>query len=227
MEKMAGVELKEFYDSLSVEQLEQVLGLTKVAVEGDATPEIPDGSPVKKYLDATEKAVAKKTTPPELPTAASPTAKTASPSASQLRAIKQHLVGVGLPAALGAVGGAAVDPEHRTRNALLGAALGAGAGGALANAHTLASTEKNPYLKGLALASGVGIPAFAGTQAQHARDMSDLKKPGKAKKSTAFDQLEGKTAEKRAELVITAIRATKDAPDYVKHAAAKYVGERL
>ena len=68
MEKKAGVELKEFYDSLSVEQLEQVLGLTKVAVEGPTTPELPDGGPVKKYLDATEKAVAKKTTPPELPT---------------------------------------------------------------------------------------------------------------------------------------------------------------
>ena len=59
MEKQAGVELKEFYDSLSVEQLEQVLGLTKVAV---GEPELPDGGPVREYLDATEKAPAKKNT---------------------------------------------------------------------------------------------------------------------------------------------------------------------
>jgi hypothetical protein len=38
---------------------------------------------------------------------------------------------------------------------------------------------------------------------------------------------EPKTAEKRAELLTTALRAIKDAPEHVKHAAAKYVGERL
>jgi len=27
--------------------------------------------------------------------------------------------------------------------------------------------------------------------------------------------------------LITAFRATKDAPDYIKHAAAKYIGEQL
>jgi hypothetical protein len=162
MEKRAGVELKEFYDSLSVEQLEHVLGLTKVAVEGPKTPEIPDGGPVK-CLDVAEKAPAKKTTPPELPTAASPTAKTA---------------------------GAEGPLENMLRN-------------------TIVRDVKAKVYPVLAGAGGLAAGGAGGYALGHHA----------GKKS--------KTAEKRAELLITALRAVKDAPEYVKHAAAKYVGERL
>ena len=257
MEKMAGVELKEFYDSLSVEQLEQVLGLTKVAVEGDATPEIPDGSPVKKYLDAAEKAVAKKTTPPELPTASSTVAGTSTMESgkqllqsstgkpepttpfvpreikttddpglgsrdaeSKTAGIKNFVKRVGQ-----LVGGGDVNALKRAKGARLDRYAQEGPAGKKlqelreawkASDNRAISSERH---KVLGARAGLGLAAAGGTAAA-------LHK-GKNKNSTVFDQLEGKTAEKRAELVITALRAIKDAPEHVKHAAAKYVGERL
>ena len=305
MEKTAGAELKEFYDSLSVEQLEQVLGLTKVAVGGDATPEIPDGSPVKKYLDAAEKAVAKKTTPPELPTASSTVAGTSTMESG--KQLLQSSTGKPEPTT------PFVPREIKTTD-------DPGLGSRDAESKTAAVTKHRDG----AIITGVQTPKhFTPEQvAMFHRGMRAIVDEeerkgtvigGKKKSSTAFDQLEGKTAEKRAdqvgrmmaktaivgpltdlvnlgipsmigyhmgknegrlmaankepmddrsiaaallvpgalgyrygkekgyaagkgnksgaekraELLITALRAIKDAPEHVKHAAAKYVGERL
>jgi len=299
MEKRAGVELKEFYDSLSVEQLEQVLGLTKVAVEGDAEPELPDDGPVKKYLDAPEKAVAKKTTPAELPTASSTVASTSTMESGkqlfQSSTGKPEPTTPFVPREIKTTG----DPGLGSRDA-----------------ESKTATVKQKLAKQVYnLHSGKEKGEFEG---RFMGKMPPEKKkefwkrfgPEKAKHSTVFDQLEGKvaadltlkkreslpsskfaipekkaknigvaseivgsskgkypipdlaharnalarvaqhgtpaekalvqrkvhakfpgigekTAEKRAELLITAFRATKDAPDYIKHAAAKYIGEQL
>jgi len=178
MEKRAGVELMELFDSIPIEQLERFLGLTKVAVEGPTTPELPDGGPVKKYLDVAEKAPAKKTTPPELPTAASPTAKTAGVVKDLLSAAANRVQKSATPAI-----DKMVDQQINRKIKDLGPKAMLAGGGLL----------------GGGIATG-GVGGYVA---------------GKH------------SGEKRAELLITALRAVKDAPEYVKHAAAKYVGERL
>jgi hypothetical protein len=305
MEKKAGVELKEFYDSLSVEQLERVLGLTKVAVGGAAEPEIPDGSPVKKYLDATEKAVAKKTTPAELPTASSTVAGTATiESGKQLLQSstgKPEPTTPFVPREIKTTD----DPGLGSRDA---ESKTASAGNPLESMfrNAIVRDVKAKVYPVMAGAGGLAAGGAGGYALGHRAG----KKDGKAKNSTVFDQLEGKvaadltlkkreslpaakfaipekkakkigvageivgsskgkypipdaaharnalarvaqhgtpaekaivqrkvhakypgigekTASEKAEILITALRATKDAPEYVKHAAAKYVGERL
>lgn len=341
MEKQAGVELREFYDSLSVEQLEQVLGLTKVAVGGAAEPEIPDGSPVKKYLDAAEKAVAKKTTPAELPTASSTVAGTApiesgkqllqsstgkpepttpfvpreikttddpglgsrdvesttvfdrQQSGSQNNKTAGAIGDFGKKLVAGAVNKAQesatpvlnkmVDQQIDRKikelgpkaalagGGLLGGSLAAGGvGGYVAGKHSKGKNKSSTVfdqLEGkvaadLTLKKRESLPAakfaipekkakkigVAGEivgsskgkypipDAVHARNaLARVAQHGtpaekaivQRKVHAKFPGIGEKTASERAELLITALRATKDAPEYVKHAAAKYVGERL
>ena len=352
MEKRAGAELKEFYDSCSIDQLEQILGITKVAVEGPTKPECPDGSPVGKYLDAKEKAPAKKTTPPEMPTAASSTAKTAGevepttvfdrmqsgkqenktakaknstvfdqlegkvaadltlkkreslPSAKfAIPEAKAKKIGVAgeivgsskgkypIPDAAHARNALARVAQHGTpaekaivhrkvhakfpgigeknaafecadqvgrmfaktsamNPALLQALILGGGTGALTGAGVgAASAEEGQRgvgaLKGALMGGAAGVPlGHLGTLGGEGLATLLAKKrlpsmgqfllggglgglAGGAVGGTAGGVAAPLTAEKRAEFLITALRATKNAPEHVKHAAAKYVGERL
>jgi len=47
-----------------------------------------------------------------------------------------------------------------------------------------------------------------------------------AKKTTPPEE-PSNTAEKKAELVLTALRATRNAPEHIKQAAARYLGQKL
>jgi hypothetical protein len=218
MEKTAGAELKEFYDSLSVEQLEHVLGLTKVAA---GEPELPNDGPVREYLDATEKAVPKKTTPPELPTESTIATLNNTAGIESGKRLLQSSTGKPEPTT------PFVPREIKTTD-------DPGLGSRDAESKTAAVTKHRDG----AIITGVQTPKhFTPEQvAMFHRGMRAIVDEeerkgtvigGKKKSSTAFDQLEGKTAEKRAEFLITALRAIKDAPEHVKHAAAKYIGERL
>jgi hypothetical protein len=245
MEKQAGVELKEFYDSLSVEQLEQVLGLTKVAV---GEPELPDGGPVREYLDATEKAPAKKTTPPELPT------ESATPSVNNTAAIesgKQLLqASTGKPEPTTPFVPREIkttdDPDLGSRDAesktasILDRVLGGVERGAeLVSGKGVGKIEdelKRQYQRTGILKPGVAQQMRGELRAAADKDISKERKKILGTRAglglaavggTAAAMHKGKTAEKRAEFLITALRAIKDAPEHVKHAAAKYVGERL
>lgn len=66
MEKDASQDLRDFCSALPSSDLELMLGLRKVAVDGKTVPSLPDGQPLKK-CDACSKAPAKKTGIPEMP----------------------------------------------------------------------------------------------------------------------------------------------------------------
>jgi hypothetical protein len=242
MEKTAGAELKEFYDSLSVEQLEHVLGLTKVAA---GEPELPNDGPVREYLDATEKAVPKKTTPPELPTEStiatlnntagiesgkrlleSSTGKPEPTTPFVPREIKttdDPDVGsrdaesktaaafkcadqVGRMMAKTAIVGPLTDLVNLGIPSMIGYHMGKNEG-------RLMAANKEP-MDDRSIAAALLVPGALGYRYGKEKGYA----AGKGNKSGA---------EKRAELLITALRAIKDAPEHVKHAAAKYIGERL
>jgi len=237
MEKTAGVELKEFYDSLSVEQLEQVLGLTKVAA---GEPELPDGGPVREYLDATEKAPAKKTTPPELPDESTTPSVNNTAGIESGKQLLQSSTGKPEPTtpfvpreikttddpdvgSRDAETKTAADLTLKKRESLSSSkfAIPAAKAKKIGVAGEIVGSSKGKYPVPDAAHAGNALARVAqhGTPAEKAIVQRKV--------HAKFPGIGEKTAEKRAELLTTALRAIKDAPEHVKHAAAKYVGERL
>lgn len=80
------------------------------------------------------------------------------------------------------------------------------------------------YDRGMAKVAVAGPPTPPCPEASAVKSLdAEIKAP--AKKTTPPE--EPTAAEKKAELVLTAMRATRNAPEHIKHAAARYLGQKL